>query len=90
MSAENPIDSSPINTRAVPLHDEISRRAREIWEESGRPQGRDLEFWLKAELEVLGADGSIKIEGAGAVFAEQYTATTDANAAKRKSGAGRK
>ena len=29
--------------------DRIRERAREIWEESGRPAGRDLEFWLQAE-----------------------------------------
>ena len=27
-------------------------RAREIWEENGRPEGRDLEFWLQAESEI--------------------------------------
>jgi Protein of unknown function (DUF2934) len=30
----------------------ISARAREIWEENGRPEGRDLEFWLQAESEI--------------------------------------
>ena len=29
----------------------IRERARELWEEDGRPSGRDLEFWLRAELE---------------------------------------
>ena len=23
--------------------------ARRLWEESGKPEGRDLEFWLRAE-----------------------------------------
>ncbi|MBR1280232.1 DUF2934 domain-containing protein [Bradyrhizobium sp. AUGA SZCCT0283] len=32
----------------------ISARAREIWEQSGCPAGRDLEFWLQAESEVRG------------------------------------
>ena len=32
----------------------ISARAREIWEQSGCPAGRDLEFWLQAECEVRG------------------------------------
>jgi hypothetical protein len=26
--------------------------ARELWEQNGRPEGRDLEFWTKAEAEV--------------------------------------
>jgi hypothetical protein len=30
----------------------IRNRAREIWEENGRPEGRDEEFWLRAEQEV--------------------------------------
>ena len=28
--------------------EEIRARAREIWEQHGRPAGRDLEFWLQA------------------------------------------
>lgn len=27
-------------------------RAREIWEQNGRPSGRDEEFWLQAETEI--------------------------------------
>ena len=30
----------------------ISARAQEIWEQNGRPSGRDLDFWLQAESEV--------------------------------------
>jgi hypothetical protein len=30
----------------------IAARAREIWEQNGRPQDRDLEFWLQAESEI--------------------------------------
>ena len=30
----------------------ISTRAREIWEQNGRPADRDLEFWLQAESEI--------------------------------------
>ena len=31
---------------------EISVRARELWEQNGCPTGRDLEFWLQAESEI--------------------------------------
>ena len=31
---------------------EISARARELWEQNGCPAGRDLEFWLQAESEI--------------------------------------
>lgn len=33
-------------------HEEISKKAREIWEREGRPIGRDIEHWLQAELEM--------------------------------------
>ena len=32
--------------------DEIRARAHEIWEQHGRPIGRDVEFWLQAEAEL--------------------------------------
>ena len=31
---------------------EIRARARELWEENGRPANRDEEFWLQAEAEI--------------------------------------
>ena len=34
----------------MPTHDEISAKAKELWEKAGEPQGRDEEFWLRAEL----------------------------------------
>jgi DUF2934 family protein len=30
----------------------IRARAHELWEQNGRPSGRDLEFWLQAESEL--------------------------------------
>jgi Protein of unknown function (DUF2934) len=32
--------------------DEIRVRAHELWEQHGRPVGRDEEFWLQAEAEI--------------------------------------
>ena len=34
------------------IRQEITVRAREIWEQNGRPSGRDVEFWLRAESEI--------------------------------------
>jgi hypothetical protein len=34
----------------------IRDRAYEIWDENGRPGGRDLEFWLEAEREFHDAE----------------------------------
>ncbi|MCA6102540.1 DUF2934 domain-containing protein [Bradyrhizobium australafricanum] len=31
---------------------EVRARAHELWEQNGRPSGRDLEFWLRAEREL--------------------------------------
>ena len=39
------------------IKQEITVRAREIWEQNGRPVGRDLEFWLQAESEFRGPMG---------------------------------
>lgn len=38
--------------RHDPLHQAISERAAELWEAEGRPKGRALDHWLKAEREV--------------------------------------
>ena len=32
----------------------IRRRAYELWEAEGRPEGRERDHWLQAELEILG------------------------------------
>jgi hypothetical protein len=32
--------------------DRIRVRAHELWEQHGRPAGRDEEFWLQAEVEI--------------------------------------
>jgi hypothetical protein len=33
-------------------HEQISARARELWEKAGCPPDRDLEFWLAAEAQL--------------------------------------
>jgi hypothetical protein len=34
-------------------HDEIARLAKQIWECEGRQAGRDMEYWLRAEGQLL-------------------------------------
>lgn len=41
---------------ARPSENRVRRRAREIWEENGRPSGRDQEFWFQAEREFREAE----------------------------------
>lgn len=39
-------------------HDErIRQRAHEIWEEEGRPEGREYSHWLRARAEIRAEDG---------------------------------
>ena len=34
------------------LEDRVRQRAYQIWEEEGRPEGREAEHWRRAEVEV--------------------------------------
>ena len=43
----------------TPTHEQITRRAYEIFVERGQPEGRDLEHWLEAEKQ-LRATGQSK------------------------------
>lgn len=36
-----------------PTHEAIAKRAYEIYQDSGFAQGRDVEFWLRAERELI-------------------------------------
>jgi hypothetical protein len=38
-----------------PTHDEIARRAYEIFIERGRPEGQDQEHWFAAEAQLTAA-----------------------------------
>ncbi len=54
--AERRVDAAREPTRASqPSCQDVSRRAFEIWERSGRPHGHDVENWLQAERELRGA-----------------------------------
>ena len=43
---------------AKPTDKEISARAYRLWEQNGRPEGREDEFWRLAEQELLNEDQS--------------------------------
>jgi hypothetical protein len=38
--------------------DRIRQRAFELWEQDGRPEGRDTEYWFRAEAELAGQGAS--------------------------------
>ena len=48
------------STRPPPSHDQIARRAYEIWVQSGYPTGRDTENWAQAELELSTGCGAVE------------------------------
>jgi len=33
--------------------DDVARRAVQLWQAAGQPRGRDLGYWLQAEVELL-------------------------------------
>jgi hypothetical protein len=39
-------------------HDDVAKVARELWQKEGCQNGRDLEYWLKAEQALLAASGN--------------------------------
>ncbi len=56
VSVARPAVPTPVKARAVaePTREEISSRAFQIWEQTGRAPGRDVENWLRAEAELRG------------------------------------
>jgi Protein of unknown function (DUF2934) len=37
--------------------EQIRRRAHELWEQEGKPGGREMDCWLRAEREIAGKEG---------------------------------
>ena len=48
----NEYSSSNVSRGSSPDAEAISRRAYELWEQEGRPDGADLRHWLQAEKEL--------------------------------------
>jgi hypothetical protein len=82
MENDPPIPN-PAPTRALPLHDAIAVRAYQLWEGYGRPEGRDVEIWLEAERQLLGADGAVNNGAQGAVEARPLAEATSGGKRKR-------
>ena len=57
MTAKLKSATSPAPNRTSPtdIEERIRRRAYEIYEQRGRIEGLDLDDWLQAEAEVMGA-----------------------------------
>jgi len=41
---------------AHPTEEQIRKRAFELWEQAGKPEGREDEFWHQAQRELQGAE----------------------------------
>jgi hypothetical protein len=59
------------------IEDRVRQRAFELWEQRGRPEGYEAEFWYQAERELKGEGSSSDISKG-----------VSANAASAKSGSG--
>lgn len=69
---------APIEQPGRNLQEDIARQARVLWQGYGQPQGRDLDIWLEAERQVLGADPLVRMaEGGQAVSAAEFAAGSD-------------
>jgi hypothetical protein len=44
--------STTLSATAHPSHEQISRRAEELWRKQGSPANRDEEIWLEAERQL--------------------------------------
>ena len=42
-------------TRKAPTHEEIAKRAYQVFLERGQPEGHDLDHWLEAEAQLKNA-----------------------------------
>jgi hypothetical protein len=50
-----------------PTKEQITNRAYELWEQAGKPEGRDEEFYLQAEKEL---QEELKLEPPGSLPGE--------------------
>jgi hypothetical protein len=47
-------DSEKKDTRENVIHEQVARRARELWEQEGKPDGKQAEHWAEAEKQLFG------------------------------------
>jgi hypothetical protein len=54
LNERKPMAKKLDQTSSRPTHEEIAQRAYAIFEQQGRPPGRELEHWLQAEAQLTG------------------------------------
>ena len=95
-TAKNPVSpasaplssAAPADLRTRPLYDDVSQRARDLWESYGKPSGRDEEIWLEAERQMLGTDSGIINRDGVDVPAAAYKQAADSGATRIKTPSG--
>ena len=48
-AVERPGEARQVEQVPAPTHEQIAKRAQEIWKQRGRPHGQDKEHWFEAE-----------------------------------------
>ena len=51
------LDKFPHRRECI-AEEQVRERAHDLWEQHGSPQGRDQEFWLRAERELVESSSS--------------------------------
>lgn len=72
-----------------PAHEDITLRAILLWQNYGKPEGRDTEIWLEAERQLLGTDRRTKTDGkasAVAISFDEPASGTKSRESAKKSG----
>jgi hypothetical protein len=64
------------NPNSYPTRDAIEQRAREIWEQRGRPDGQELDHWYQAEKELLEIRNTAEKRSASSPAAKPSPAAT--------------
>jgi len=68
---QNPSTPTSVSSSNSTFAESISRRAYELWEQEGRPEGNDMRHWLQAEQEIAGRNGGAPSSGSGTTRSEQ-------------------
>lgn len=66
MTMEEPVQE----TTKGPTKEQVTRRAYQLWELAGKPEGRDQEFYHQAERELAGQASEITADEEQKTFLE--------------------
>jgi hypothetical protein len=66
MKMEKPVQESG----KEPTKEQVTRRAYQLWEQAGKPEGRDQEFYHQAERELAGQAQEITADEEQKTFVE--------------------